>query len=488
MVAQPLRRTVPPRRPRGRGVAGLAAAAALLLAGAVLAIGAGLPGRAAAQAAGPPAAESASQAPALAPARSAAESTAPPGELSIDLSELEKKPYRLGGYAELDAYGLTLNPGGSLYHLQYPAGEQPRRLDQTGAKLQLEGGYAGSWLAFNARVQLSGTRDRFGSQTDTVVQEAYLAAKPSPTSTLELGKRVAKWGKGYAWNPVAFVDRPKDPNDPDLAQEGFVMARAEAIQSFGGDLRNASFTLVLLPVHDEVNDDFGSKESVNVAGKLTLLVWDTDLDFMALGSGARSSRYGADFSRNLGSNVEVHGEWAHLSEVTLPVLQPGGGVLTQVGGANTWLLGVRYLTAFDLTAIAETYFNGAGYTRDELETYFRFTDQAWQQFQGTGISTALDKAASLAQGAYGRPNPGRRYGYLRLSQKEPFDWLYVTPGAIAIANLDDHSRMVTAELSYSGITNLDLRARLIWLQGAPFTEFAEKPYAHRAELRVQWYF
>jgi hypothetical protein len=468
MATPTLRPPLPRALLRGRGASRCRAAVGALLLALLAAAAPALPGRTWAQPnpdAGPP-----------------------PGELGIDLSELEKKPYRLGGDAEVDAYHLTLNPGGALYHLQYPAGAQPRTLEQYAAKLQLEGGYAGSWLSFNARAQLSGTHDRFGSETDSVVQEAYLAAKPTATSTVELGKRVAKWGKGYAWNPVAFVDRPKDPNDPDLAQEGFVMARAEAIQSFEGELRNVSVTLVVLPVHDGINRDFGSTESVNVAGKLTVLAWDTDLDVMALSSGARSSRYGADFSRNLGSNVEVHGEWAHLSTVTLPVLQSGGQVLTRSTDAETWLLGLRYLTAFDLTAIAETYFNGAGYTRGELSTYFRFVDDAWQQFQDSANRTALNKAGSLLQGAYGRPNPGRRYGYLRLSQKEPFNWLYLTPGAIAIWNLDDHSRMVTAELDYTGITNLDFRARLVWLQGDPFSEFAEKPYARRAELRVQWFF
>ncbi|HKI96854.1 MAG TPA: hypothetical protein VKB51_00135 [bacterium] len=409
-------------------------------------------------------------------------------DTSFDVSEFEKSPFRLGGFAELDAWRLTMNPDGALYHLTIPETEQPAVLHNYGAKLQLEGGYAGSWLSFNFRVQGAGTRDELGSESDLVTQEAYLAAKPSATSTVELGKRVTKWGKGYAWNPVAFVDRPKDPNDPDLSQEGFVMARAEVIRSFAGDLRNAAFTLVLLPVSERLNTDFGAEKSVNVAGKLTLLAWDTDVDLVALGGGTRTSRFGLDFSRNLGSNVEVHGEWARLSEVQRPVLQSGGGVVTETGSATAWLLGVRYLTSFDLTTIAEVYFNGAGYTKDELATYYRFVDDAWNAFESGGSHLPLDQAAALLQGAYGRPNPGRRYGYLRLSQKEPFGWLYVTPGVIAIANLDDHSRMVTAELSYTGITNVDVRARLLWFQGDPYTEFAEKPYARRAELRAQWYF
>jgi hypothetical protein len=313
-----------------------------------------------------------------------------------------------------------------------------------------------------------------------VVQEAYLAAQPAPSATVELGKRVTKWGKGYAWNPVAFVDRPKDPSDPELAQEGFVLARAEVIQSFESTLRNISFTLVLLPVNEDVNTDFGAEPATNVAGKLTVLAWDTDIDLLALGGGTRSSRWGLDFSRNLGSNVEVHGEWARTAEVQRPLLQPAGSVQQRSGPADAWLLGLRYLTDFELTTIAEYYVNEAGYTAEELETFYRFVDE--------GAVAALHQAASPALGPYRQPNAGRRYGYLRLSQKDPFDWLYVAPAATAIVNLDDDSRTLIAELGYTGITNLELRGRVMWLQGDPFTEFAEKPNARKAELRVQWHF
>lgn len=45
-----------------------------------------------------------------------------------------------------------------------------------------------------------------------------------------------RWGKGYAWNPVGFVERPKDPNDPELAREGYWMASADYIVNFTGPL------------------------------------------------------------------------------------------------------------------------------------------------------------------------------------------------------------------------------------------------------------
>ena len=412
--------------------------------------------------------------PAVTPAQSAE------SEFSFDEAEFGKAPYSLGGLLELNGAGVTLNPDGALYRLNFRDGGQRTSLHPYGAKLQLEGGYAWSWLAFSFRVQATGTRDELGSTRETVVQEAYLAVQPTATSTVELGKRVTKWGKGYAWNPVAFVDRPKDPSDPELAQEGFVMARAEVIQSFETALRNVSFTLVLLPVNEDVNTDFGAEPATNVAGKLTVLLWDTDIDLLALSGGTRSSSWGVDFSRNLDSNVEVHGEWARTAEVQRPVLRPGGGVLQRADSADAWLLGLRYLTDFELTTIAEYYVNEAGYTRDELESFYRFVDE--------GAPAALNLAASPALGAYRRPNAGRRYGYLRLSQKDPFDWLYVAPAATAIVNLDDDSRTLIAELGYTGITNLELRGRVMWLQGEPFTEFAEKANSRKAELRVQWHF
>ena len=150
------------------------------------------------------------------------------------------------------------------------------------------------------------------------------------------------------------------------------------------------------------------------------------------------------------------------------------------GPANAWLLGLRYLTDFELTTIAEVYVDEAGYSREELEAFFRFVDQ--------GDAADLNLAASPALGPYRRPNVGQRYGYLRLSQKDPFDWLYVAPAATAIVNLDDDSRTLIAELGYTGITNIELRGRVMWLQGARFSEFAEKPNARKAELRARWSF
>ena len=417
---------------------------------------------------------------------------------SINLEELKKKPYALNGFLELNANHQELNQDGGFFKLAYL--QDPRRasIDQSSLALQLEGDYAKDLLQLHFRVNNTVTQDYTGTSTNSVWQEAYAAVQPGPSLTVDAGKRVTKWGKGYGFNPVAFVDRPKDPNDPDLTQEGFVMVRAETIRSFEGALRNAAFTLVLLPVQQKINNDFGPIQDqpvTNVAGKLYLLAWDTDFDLVALADGTRSSRYGFDFSRNLKTNFEIHGEWAAVSSLSQPVLQAQdvgtstqAATVTRLGEAESWLLGLRYLTEGNLTAIAEYYYNGGGYSADEQSAYFRFVDQGYQRFLATGNTSSLQLAQNLQQGAYGRPNPGRSYAYLRLSQKNAFGWLYFTPGLIEIENADDQSSMTTVEALYTGVTNLELRFRYTALQGARFTEFAEKQVQNKTELRVRYFF
>jgi hypothetical protein len=50
-----------------------------------------------------------------------------------------------------------------------------------------------------------------------------------------------------------------------------------------------------------------------LAAKLYLLWYDTDLDFVYLSEGSRT-RFGFDFSRNITTNLEIHGEWARVKD------------------------------------------------------------------------------------------------------------------------------------------------------------------------------
>ena len=156
--------------------------------------------------------------------------------------------------------------------------------------------------------------------------------------------------------------------------------------------------------------------------------------------------------------------------------------------AQSYLVGIRHLTTFDLTTIVEYYHNGTGFSDDELKNYFAFVNRAYNLYQSTGNAAALTNAKNLAEGGYGRSSAGEDYLYVRLSQKEPFDILYFTPALTWMMNLDDRSYSLTPELLYTGFTNWELRFRTAFIVGGRNTEFGEKQNDYRMELRIGYYF
>lgn len=405
-------------------------------------------------------------------------------EYRFDAAEFEKKPFELGGYAELKQEALSLNRGGAFYDLGFAGQPQRDTLDRTSATLQLAGRLRQGIGTFDFRTHSTARRDQLGSDHDSRIFEAAASLRPDPGLTVEAGKRALRWGKGYAWNPIGFVERPKDPNDPQLAREGFVMANADWISSPGGDLQTLALTPVLVPAAGDLNSDFGSPGHLNPAAKLYLLYRDTDIDLAWQGKGSRPARFGMDFSRNLASNFEIHGEWARIRKSPRPVTDRAGRVATEVTDATSYLLGLRYLTAGDTTYIAEYYRNGTGYSEDESRQFYELVDTAF----ATGNSSLQQRALTLSQSSYGRPNAGRDYLYFRAQQKDALGIVYFQPAVTAMMNLEDRSYQLTPELAYTGIGNLELRLKLFLLHGGSGSDFGEKQASRRLELYARYYF
>ncbi|TAK84615.1 MAG: hypothetical protein EPO20_14195 [Betaproteobacteria bacterium] len=403
---------------------------------------------------------------------------------AFDASQFEKKPFELGGYVQLKQEHFSLNRSAAFYKLGFYNQPQRESFDRTTATLQLAGKARQGIGTFDFRLNADAQRDQLGSDHDGKIYEAAYSLRPTAGLTVEAGKRSLKWGKGYAWNPIGFVERPKDANDPQLAREGFVMANADWIASPGGDLQTVAFTPVLLPVAGDVNRDFGSHGHLNPAAKLYLLYRDTDIDFAWQGKGSRPARFGFDFSRNVTSNFEIHGEWARIEQSPRPLTDSAGRVTTEVANATSYLLGLRYLTAGDTTYIAEYYRNGTGYSEEESRQFYELVDSAFS----TGSSALVQKALSLSQGSYGRPNPGKDYLYLRAQQKDALGIVYFSPAITAMMNLQDRSYQLTPELQYTGINNLELRARIFLLHGRTSTDFGEKQVSRKLEVYARYYF
>ena len=408
-------------------------------------------------------------------------------DYNINLDDFEKKSFSWGGYAELKGEHNRLNRDGAFALLSFydtPSSD----LAQLTTKVQLDGNLNKGVVDFNWLLQAFTQQSQLESRNELNIFSAFASIKLSPSVTIDIGKKTFKWGKGYAWNPVGFIDRSKDPNNPDDALEGYIGTGVDLIKSLSGKLQTVALTSVLLPVWEDVNDDFGEKNNLNFATKLYLLYRDTDIDFILFTGDSRSTRFGVDLSKNLATNFEIHAELAHIPEQRDKALNALGKLITQEKSVTSYLLGLRYLSGNEITTIFEYYHNDTGYSEKEMEQFYQRVTDAHNSYLSTDNDSLLREAVAISKSGYARPQAGQNYIYLRMTQKEPFDLLYFTPGMTTIINLDDTSYSLSPEAVYSGLTNWELRLRYSWIDGGRFTENGEKLNENKLELRVRYYF
>lgn len=404
-------------------------------------------------------------------------------DFSFDLSNYQKKAYEWGAILGLTTESLQLDQSSSLYNLNFSDDSDIDTLDRVTGSLELEGLYRFDDSSLHFRGLLENRDDQLGSEQESVVQELYYAYKSSDSLNFEFGKRVLKWGKGYTWNPVAFAEHIKDPNDPDLNREGFIMLTGDYTKSFSdNDLKTISFTPLILPVDNNINDDFGNDNDINFGAKVYMLYRDIDIDVMFLYGDTRGDRIGVDFSSNLTANFEWHGELAYLAEQSIYTINNTNQLVQNNEDVVQSLIGIRYLTESDLTWILEYYRNTGGYEKDELERFYSLANS------DPITQPALFTFAKSAQAVgYGKPNPGKDYAYVRVSKKDFIDIVYLTASLTSIVNVNDSSYSFMPELIYTGIKNIEVRSRIIWLLGDENTEFGEKSNDIKVEFKVRYF-
>jgi len=407
-------------------------------------------------------------------------------DYSFDLSEIEKKAFQFGGYLEARPVFSLLDRESRFYSLIYYDSEQKKKAMEYNFKALLDLSYERGIAKAQIRLNADLNHSHSDWSQDFDLYEGYLSLKPSLHFHIDIGKKRLKWGKGYAWNPVAFIDNPKNPFDPDLALEGFTVISADYIKSFSGKLRTLTLTGILIPVFKDVNSQLGRHNTLNYGGKVYSLLFDTDIDLMFLAGPGISSRYGIDFSRNITSNIEIHGEGAYWTEYSKRVVDDESALDQKKRDGCSYLLGIRYLTKSNTTFFLEYYRNGRGYTQKEMEDYYSLIDSGYDMYLMSGIEDELDLASSFT--GFRTFSPAINYLFLRILQKEPFNIVYFNPSLTSICNLGDGSFSLVPELLYTPVTDLELRARAMFLVGNRGTEFGEKQNNFRLELRIRYYF
>lgn len=409
-------------------------------------------------------------------------------EYKFDLSEIEKRTFHFGGYLEFRPVLFGLDKNASFYKIRYYNRDEGRSTQEYNFNALLDGSYEKGMVKAKIRTHMDLKKSFSGWAQKTTLYEAFLSLKPVPFFTVDVGKKRLKWGKGYAWNPVAFLDRPKNPNDPELALEGFTVLSIDYIKSFPGKLKTITITPVLVPVYDHINHQFGNLNSLNFGGKLYLLLYNTDIDLMFLAGRGVTSRYGIDFSTNITSNFEVHGEYAWIRNFKKELLNREGNVIEKQYDSTSYLMGIRFLLKTNTTFFLEYFKSGTGYTPLEMREYFLFAEMAYESFLSTNEEILIKNAADALSRLYGKFTPMNDYIYLRISQKEPFHILYFIPSLTCIYNINDNSFSLTQEMIYNPYTNLELRTHMALLVGKGLSEFGQKQNNFKLEIRARYYF
>ncbi|MDP2207559.1 MAG: hypothetical protein Q8K98_02130 [Bacteroidota bacterium] len=399
----------------------------------------------------------------------------------FDSSPNEKK-LEWNGNLDVKYSLLQMSQTSPAYRLQfYSSKDISRYLSQYRIEPYLNAEYKSGSVGFFMKTHAT----YFSDEEATVdLFEAYARYSPTLNTSLQIGKSIYNWGKGYAFNPVGYVNPLKDPENPELAQAGILSANVEYIKSFSSSsLQTFAAQALIIPAINTINNRFGEAKYTDVAAKLYFLFLDTDIDLMIYQGSRNPKRYGFDVSKNIMENLEFHTEFGLTRNADRYFIDDG--VLSREhGDVYSYLVGIRYLSIWNTTVIAEYYRNGFGLSKTEYESYYNYL------INGLAIGTpvAIQQTLGISQTYFKSNTSMQDYLYVKLTQPEPFDLLYFTPSVYTIYNLQDNSFLLSTNFTYKPETNLEF---IIWytsMFGKEASEFGSRQVEQKVELWMRAYF
>ena len=396
----------------------------------------------------------------------------------------DEEDYKIEFNGNLDAkWGLLrVRQSSPFYRLQfYDVTEKKNDLSQYRLDFYLDGVYHYKQVGFFMKIFSQYAKEESFSSS---FFELYGSLNLSPRWSMSIGKRRFNWGKGYAFNPVGYVNAQKDPENPDLALAGKTSVYLSYNRSFTSEsLQNISIRFILLPPEAQVNEKFGFSDEMGAALKLYFLFKNIDIDFMTLFKKNEPWRTGLDFSTNLRENLEIHGEisYAH-DEIKNQIINDN--IYRQKIDGVSCLLGLRYLNRFNTTLIVEYYHNNSGLKKREFHSYIGWLEKSL----GSRIPELI-QSAKLDMGTTFRSKTLMQdYLYMKLIQPEPFSWLYTSISLFSIYNLTDHSFLISPQLGYKPYTNFEFLLWPMFFYGNEDTEYGNKQFKRKVEIWARFYF
>jgi hypothetical protein len=181
---------------------------------------------------------------------------------------------------------------------------------------------------FSFSTSLVGVADKYsGTYTQLRVKETYAGISAGDFDFMA-GRRIVRWGTGYAFTAIGVLDPPRDPANPTdrlNLNEGRDMVKADYVHGANA-LTAAWSSAALAPASANLRDTTAFRYNVLMHGFDTSLIAGDDRGGDAFG--------GLTFTRVVGEAWELHGELAWREHEAI-------------------LLGAKYTTASGITFIGE---------------------------------------------------------------------------------------------------------------------------------------
>jgi hypothetical protein len=280
---------------------------------------------------------------------------------------------------------------------------------------------------------LAGAVNTYGeTHTRLYIKESYAGLSAGDFDFM-LGRRIVRWGTGYAFTPAGFLDPPRVPTNPTdrlNLNQGRDMIKADFVRGPHA-LALAWSTAALAPASSKMHDTTAFRYNILVHGFDTSLIAGDDRG----GDGALGA---LTFTRVLGSAWELHGEAAWREQGAL-------------------LMGAKYTTALGISFIGEFY---------------------------TPPNTAYYRGTTLSPLA-GRPH----YAFLYASKsrlRELPGWKQWDLSAAAVIHLDDHSSTTIIDATRRLGSRFSAYLHMEIPQGGKKTEYGAAPYSAATSAGVSF--
>ncbi len=316
------------------------------------------------------------------------------------------------------------------------------------------------------------------------VRELYLSLSLSEHLDLTLGRRIMKWGTGYAFNPTGVVEPLRDPADPEDRLRRYRGRNLLGLSAYFGDL-----ALDTVYVNDALPNHPNRANQRHELALRAYLFWrGADLSAVAHFRRGQRARWGVNYAQVFGTGLELHAEalfeigsdrWYPLfvaedAEPTFYATWPYAQRYARSGALfPKMLLGGQYTFPWGTNVILEFYHDRAGLSRREWQRWYRFVQfhsryaspEAPELFPGSREAARGNLLWSLStlsgQGAM------RSYGFLRLAD----GWARVSASLMTFMNLQDGSGTGIGEATYRVSNHLAFYARISYFWGSHDSEF-----------------